>query len=158
MEAIFHSAFFSALFPIAAIPATGVSVPEDLPPQVSTSIGMLFACWSIVIVLGAMFFVFMRAGKKEYAVAILPLLIVPLMHIVSGPVARWFSHFLPLTSVEIRVALDLTAGLISCLLIGVSSRRITASRSRTVFSFFCSGFIIILALVLVINVLMAARV
>ena len=38
---------------------------------------MLFACWAIVIVLVAMFLVFMRAHKKEYAVAIVPLIVLP---------------------------------------------------------------------------------
>ena len=42
------------------------------------SSGMLFACWAIVIVLVAMFLVFMRAHKKEYAVAIVPLIVLPL--------------------------------------------------------------------------------
>lgn len=130
---------------------------EDSTPPPSTSVGMLFACWSIVIVLAAMFFVFMRAHKKEYAVAVLPLVITPLMHICSGVIARWLDGILPLTWVELRVALDLIAALISCLLIGFSSRSIAVRRSRNVFLIFCSGFIIILTLALIINVLSAYR-
>ena len=130
---------------------------EDSTPPPSTSVGMLFACWSIVIVLAAMFFVFMRAHKKEYAVAVLPLVITPLMHICSGVIARWLDGILPLTWVELRVALDLIAALISCLLIGFSSRSIAVRRSRNVFLSFCSGFIIILTLALIINVLSAYR-
>ena len=118
---------------------------------------MLFACWSIVIVLAAMFFVFMRAHKKEYAVAVLPLVITPLMHICSGVIARWLDGILPLTWVELRVALDLIAALISCLLIVFSSRSIAVRRSRNVFLIFCSGFIIILTLALIINILSAYR-
>ena len=130
---------------------------EDTAPPPSTSAGMLFACWSIVIVLAAMFFVFMRAHKREYAVAVLPLVITPLMHICSGVLARWLDGILPLTWVELRVALDLIAALISCLLIGLSSRSIPVRRSRNVFLIFCSGFIIILALALIINVLSTYR-
>ncbi len=130
---------------------------EDSTPPPSTSVGMLFACWSIVIVLAAMFFVFMRAHKKEYAVAVLPLVITPLMHICSGVIARWLDGILPLTWVELRVALDLIAALISCLLIGFSSRSIAVRRSRNVFLIFCSGFIIILTLALIINILSAYR-
>ena len=130
---------------------------EDSTPPPSTSVGMLFACWSIVIVLAAMFFVFMRAHKKEYAVAVLPLVIPPLMHLCSGVIARWLDGILPLTWVELRVALDLIAALISCLLIGFSSRSIAVRRSRNVFLIFCSGFIIILTLALIINILSAYR-
>ena len=130
---------------------------EASTPPPSTSVGMLFACLSIVIVLAAMFFVFMRAHKKEYAVAVLPLVITPLMHICSGVIARWLDGILPLTWVELRVALDLIAALISCLLIGFSSRSIAVRRSRNVFLIFCSGFIIILTLALIINILSAYR-
>ena len=52
------------------------------------SSGMLFACWAIVIVLVAMFLVFMRAHKKEYAVAIVPLIVLPFIHILSNPLAH----------------------------------------------------------------------
>lgn len=49
----------------------------------------LFACWAIVLVLLAMAVVFMRAGKREYAVGILPLILPPAVHIVSGVIARF---------------------------------------------------------------------
>lgn len=138
---------------LLTLTTTALPLAEDTTPPPSTSVGMLFACWSIVIVLAAMFFVFMRARKKEYAVAVLPLVITPLMHICSGVLARWLDGILPLTWVELRIALDLIAALISCLLIGFSSRSIPVRRSRNVFLVFCSGFIIILTLALIINVL-----
>ena len=57
--------------------------------------GCFFACWAIVIVLSLMVLVFLRARKKEYAVAILPLLIAPFVHIFSGLLAKgWIRSFL----------------------------------------------------------------
>ncbi len=121
------------------------------PEKIGTSIGMLFACWAIVIVLVAMALVFLRAGKKEYALAVLPLAITPFVHIFSAVLANALDTVCSLTPVELRVVIDLTGALIACLLIGVSSRYIQGRRSRNLFSVVCSGFIIILTIVLVVN-------
>lgn len=123
----------------------------------NTSSGMLFACWAIVIVMAAMFIVFMRAHKKEYALAIIPLILLPLVHIFSSLLARMLASFLPLTAGELRMAIDVTAGLVSCLLIGLTARHIRGRRTRRIFSLCCSGFLIILTLVLVVNMMMQGR-
>ncbi len=127
----------------------------------NTSSGMLFACWAIVIVMAAMFIVFMRAHKKEYALAIIPLILLPLVHIFSSLLARMLARmlasFLPLTAGELRMAIDVTAGLVSCLLIGLTARHIRGRRTRRIFSLCCSGFLIILTLVLVVNMMMQGR-
>lgn len=127
-------------------------------PQVSNSSGMLFACWSIVVVIVAIFVIFMRAHKKEYALATLPLVIVPLMHIFSAILAKLLDNVIPLQDYEIRVLLDLTAALIACLLLGVSSRPIPEKRTRTGFFICCAGFVIILTIVLIVNIFMDARI
>ena len=122
------------------------------------SSGMLFACWAIVIVLVAMFLVFMRAHKKEYAVAIVPLIVLPFIHILSNPLAHLLDPLLPLTLPELRIAVDMTAGLVSYLLIGLTARHIRERHTRNAFMICCSGFLIILTLVLVVNSLVLVRV
>lgn len=102
----------------------------NIASQASQSGGMLFACWAIVIVLALMFVVFMRAHKKDYALAIIPLVILPLAHIFSRLLANALDNILPLTGVELQVAIDMTAGLVSCLLIGLTGRRIQEKRTR----------------------------
>ncbi len=120
--------------------------------------GMLFACWAIIIVLLAMSFVFLRSGKKDYSVAILPLLITPAANIFSGVLSGLLDKPLPLSSAELRVVIVLTAGLISCLLLGLASRRISGEKTRYIFFWVCAAFVVILTLVLVINELVAVRV
>ena len=132
-------------------------VPPE-PQRGGTHAGMLFACWAIVIVMAAMFVVFMRARKKEYAFAILPLAMTPFGHIFSGIVARWLDPLLPMTAPELRVAIDVVISLIACLLLGVSSLHIREKRNRTLFLVCCSGYIIISTVALVTNVLMIARI
>lgn len=135
------------------LPATVSPTTGDALQPVTTSVGMLFACWAIVIVLLAMFIVFMRAGQKPYALAILPLVIVPFIHIVSGAVARFLDPSLPLTGIQIRAVIDTAAALISCLLVGAMSRGIPQRRVRNGLSVGCSAFVIVLTLVLLISTL-----
>lgn len=120
--------------------------------------GMLFACWAIVLVLLAMSFVFLRSGKKEYSIAILPLLITPFINIFSGLLSRLMDRFLPLSFTELRLTITLTAGLFSCLLLGLAARGISGKRTRLVFFWFCAAFVVVLTLVLVINELISARI
>ncbi|HIW73219.1 MAG TPA: hypothetical protein H9684_02745 [Firmicutes bacterium] len=125
------------------------------PDGANTPASMLFACWAIVIVLWAMVVIFLRAKKKEYAVAILPLLIAPAVHIFSGVAAAWLGAAVALTAGQLRIIIDLTAGLISCLLLGLVSRGIEDRRARNGFFWCCAGFVVILTLVLVTNTLTA---
>ena len=137
---------------VNALPGAGEAAASS---GAKTSTEMLFACWAIVIVLLAMELVFLRARKKEYAVAILPLLITPAVYIVSGVVSGWLSGFLSLAAGQIRVIIDLTAGMVSCLLLGLASRGIAERRTRNAFFWCCAGFVLILTLALVTNTLAA---
>ena len=77
--------------PTEILPSNPLLTGDTLTP-VTTSAGMLFACWAIVIVLLAMFIVFMRARQKSYALAILPLVIVPFIHIISGVIKNYMTR------------------------------------------------------------------
>lgn len=114
--------------------------------------GLLFACWAIVIVLSSMFLVFMRARKREYAYAIIPLVLLPLVHIFSGLLARLLAAVLPFGPSDLRRAIDVTGGLVACLLIGWTARRIQGKRTRMMFAVCCTCFLVILTLVLVVGI------
>ena len=101
----------------------------------------------------AMLVVFMRAEKVNYAVATSPLLIQPLMYVVSGRLAAWAAMVLPLGAVDIRVILNVIAALVACLLLGLTAQRIAEKRARRVFFGCCTGFILLLAVALIINLL-----
>lgn len=127
---------------------------QMLPAAASTAMsGMMFACWSIVIVLVVMMLVFMRSEKNNYAVATGPLLIQPLAYVVSGRLAGWLAMVFPMTAVDLRIIINVVASLIACLLIGFTAQRITEKRSRRAFIICCTGFILLLTLALVINLM-----
>lgn len=133
------------LFPISILKAA--AVPGNWDKK------YIFACWAIVIVLLAAAFAFLRSGRKRYAVAILPLLLVPFVHIFSGVISRFLTNVLPLPIMNLRVLIDCTAGLVSCLLLGLASRSIEDQRTRVGFFWCCAGFVVILTLVLVTNIM-----
>ncbi|HHV50937.1 MAG TPA: hypothetical protein GXX54_04440 [Clostridiales bacterium] len=120
--------------------------------------GMLFASWSIIIVLAAMVFVFLRYGKKEYSIAVLPLFITPLIYIFSGILARAATRFIFYPVQDLRIIITITAGLISCLLLGPASRKLEGARIRKAFFLCCSAFLIILTVVFVVNILNVSKI
>lgn len=128
------------------------NTPMVAASQASMS-GMMFACWSIVIVLVVMLIVFMRAEKVNYAVATSPLLIQPLAYVASGRLASWLEVVLPMPAVDIRIIINVVAALAACLLVSLTAQRITEKRSRRVFIGCCTGFVVLLALALAINLL-----
>ena len=129
------------------------SLESAIPPELTAHHGMLLACWAIVIVICAMAMVFLRARKKEYALAVLPLMLVPLFHILSGILANQLGRFIALTREELRALVDINMALLSCLLLGLASRGIGDKRNRNAFLLCCGGFTIILCWVLVFDIL-----
>ena len=100
----------------------------------------------------------LRYGKKEYSVAVLPLLITPSVYIFSGILARMISQLLPYPAAELRALITIIAGLISCLLLGYSSRRLQGPRIRRAFFLCCAAFLIILTIVFVANILNISKI
>ncbi len=120
---------------------------------VVTATKLLIACWATVIVLAAMALVFWRSKKPHFAVAVLPLIIPPLVHTVSGLLARTIDPSLPFTtSFHIRIVIDLIAAVVACMLIGLSSQLAFKSRkSRTWFVLCCSVFVVIFSSILILS-------
>ena len=71
-------------------------------------------------------------------------------------ISRFLDSLIFLSFTQIRVLIDLTAALFSCLLLGFSSRSIPEKRNRRLFTIFCAGFTILLIWVLVYNTLSAS--
>ena len=120
---------------------------------VETSSKILIACWATVIILAAMAIIFFRGKRRHYGIAILPLMLPPLMHIVSGFSARWLGGLLPFAnSFEIRIVLDMIAAMTACALIGLASTLLYESRKgRALFIVCCAIFIVVFSGILIMN-------
>ena len=123
--------------------------------MVITSKKLLIACWATVIVLIAMALVFWRSKKSNYAVAVLPLVLPPLGHLISGILARGLDLTLPFaSSFQIRIVIDLIAAIAACVLVGVTSQLVYETRKgRTLFALSCSLFIVVFSAILILSTL-----
>ncbi len=120
---------------------------------VETNSKILIACWATVIIVLAMALIFFRGKRRHYGTAILPLILPPLMHIVSGFLSRWLDNLLPFaTSYDIRIVLDLIAAVSACVLIGLASSLLYETRKgRTFFILCCAVFVTAFSGILIMN-------
>ena len=114
---------------------------------------MLVECISIIMVILMVAFIFLRAHRRDYAVTTLPLLVLPLMHILSLVLATRMSGILSLNAQGITVAIDATALVISCTVLGFFSNRISSRKARNAYLVVCGTFVVILTWVFIANTL-----
>lgn len=121
--------------------------------SVQTDSQLLFACWATAVILATMSLVFLRSKKRSYALAVLPLAIPSVMYIISGVLARTLDATLSFaSSFQIRIALDLTAALVACVLIGFASNVLSASkRTRLLFCLCGTAFVVVFSGLLIMS-------
>lgn len=112
---------------------------------------MLVECVAIVLVILLMAFSFLRAKRKDYAFTTLPLLVLPLMHIFSMLLAKPLHGMFSLDAGGIIVAIDATALVASCIILGAVSHRISSKKARSVYLTICGIFVVVLTWVLIAN-------
>ncbi|MEG2174968.1 MAG: hypothetical protein RR135_05745 [Oscillospiraceae bacterium] len=113
---------------------------------------MIFECSAIIVVILLFSFTVMRSGKGwGYSFAVLPLIIIPAMHMVgarlSGPLARLCG----IAPIVAYVFLDVLSLAATGLLLGIISMRIKKPRARVGFLVACGGFSALLTCVLLVR-------
>lgn len=114
---------------------------------------MLVECISIIMVILMVAFIFLRSHRKDYAITTLPLLVLPMMHILSLALSRHLTGMFSLNAQGIMVALDATALVISCTVLGFFSNRIPVRKARNAYLVICGVFVVILTWVLIADTL-----
>lgn len=110
---------------------------------------MLVESLAIFTIFVVMVFVFLRAGKRLYAVSVSPLLVVPLTNILfnaANELLKWkisvVSHMLVL----------IIALAVSVLLIGVFANFFKTKKSKVGYVIICGSFITSLSLIFLYNI------
>lgn len=80
---------------------------------------MVVECISIILIILCTAFIFVRRKKKNHALAVLPLTIVPLLHFIAFCVLEYSFEVLKTNYSYILPAVDITALVLSCILIGL---------------------------------------
>lgn len=116
---------------------------------------MLVEC---LVISGLIFVVamsYMRAKKRNYAFATIPLLILPLANVVSYFVSGGLSGMLPMDKFTVYAAINIISALVSSCLVGVMSSKFSKKATRAAYIFMSLVFNIALAAILTYNMFKA---
>ncbi len=114
---------------------------------------MLAECWAIVLIVLIMSYVFLRMGKQAIALSVLPLVILPLGHIIARRAGILLSQLLPIAAQEGRIFVDVVALVLGVSIIGAIAHKIKDVLFRRMYVFLCGGFSIILACIMISRIL-----
>lgn len=112
---------------------------------------MIAECWTIVAVLVMMSLLLLRREKRAVSLALLPLVIVPLVHISAGPIVRLLIQRITLPFHFLVIAVDGIGLVIACITIGVVGAFVKSKKIRWFYFLTCGGFSVILNWVLLYN-------
>ena len=111
---------------------------------------MLIECFAILILILAIFFLYLRLKKRELALTVLPLIGVPITHILSQLFAFRLSLLLPILPQTVVTVLDIVGLAVSTLLCG-SLSLVYGKRARITYLAIVGIFNGVLTCVLLLN-------
>ena len=113
---------------------------------------MIFECCAIILIIVVMAIIVSREGRKSGWIAgILPLVIVPLGHIIGILVGTHLAKMFGITSTTAHIAVDLAALVVTCLIIGGVSLQIKRRRKRYAYLITCGLYSVLLTCVLIVR-------
>ncbi len=112
---------------------------------------MLIECTAIFLLISAVAMMYVRAKKKDHALATIPLLILPAANILAYTVSDNLSHILPMDEFTAYTAINIVAVVVSSCLVGVMSYKFSKKSTKTVYAAMSLIFNIALAAILVYN-------
>ena len=110
---------------------------------------MVVECVTTAAIILLIAFTFLRAGRTNYAVAALPLALVPAVHVLAGFCAKYFAQLLGARTGIVILCADLLALVVSCILYGVFVNAISSKRSRKTYLICCGAFSLIFTFLLI---------
>ncbi len=114
---------------------------------------MIVECIAIIGVIGLVIFGFLRGGKSDYALAVVPLLFVPFAHAAGELFAAQIAYLTVLESFHIIILFDIIALAISCGMTAYFSTKIESLKNIKMFYGLLFGYLIVLTCVLIYNVI-----
>lgn len=113
---------------------------------------MIFECCAIILIIVVMAVTISREGRKSGWIAgILPLIIVPLGHIIGLFIGAHIAKMFSITVITAHIAVDLAALVATCLIIGGISLQIKRRRKRYAYLITCGLYSVLLTCVLIVR-------
>lgn len=102
----------------------------------------------IVLILGIISIMFVRAHHKKYALATAPLIILPALHALSFLTNDMFHIVL---SAQVRTGIDILGLALAAAMLGICSAKMQSRRSRVGYLLVCGCFTTALAIIFILN-------
>ena len=112
---------------------------------------MITECWAIVVVIVLLSLLLLRQEKRQVGLSLLPLMIVPLAHLMAGPAVQLFISKIQFPFHFLVIAVDVLGLVAACIAIGAVGAFIRNRKIRWLYFFSCGGFSLILSWVLLYN-------
>ncbi len=110
---------------------------------------MVIECSTIVLIIAMISFIFLRTKRTNYALVTLPLITVPLMHLLGQAVVYFMlSKSDYSTQVIALLTCDILGLLVGALLLGIWIHNLPAKKARVSFAMVAATFMVVLSIVL----------
>jgi len=108
------------------------------------------------VITGILFLValsFAASKRKQFALAVIPLILVPAFHLLGYPLSPWIAGLLDTAVWRIYILIDVVGLILSCILLALLSFRIKATRNRALFLVATCTFNVILAMIFIFDLI-----
>lgn len=113
---------------------------------------MTFESYAIIAVILLMAYILSRREKSSgYSIGILPLIIVPAAHATGKTIVGALSDMVSINPSTAWIVIDLTALMLTCLLLGAISVNMKNRSLRVSYLVLCGGFSVILTSIYIIR-------
>ncbi len=111
---------------------------------------MVTECAAIIAIIICIAFIFMRSGHGDYALSVLPLIIVPFVQIIAPFAANIIVGFGLARYIAMTVSvIDIGALALTCVLIIITSVKIKSKKNKTLYIVLMCGYSVVLTCALV---------
>lgn len=110
---------------------------------------MVVESLAIILIIFSVIVVFLRAKKKSYAIAVLPLTFVPFLHLAGFYTRKYLSGMINADSNMILSVIDIIALVFSCIFIGIMSGKIKSKAARNTYIIISGLFLIVLVCIFI---------
>ncbi len=114
---------------------------------------MVVECVAIILVILCTSFVFFRTRRKDYAFAVLPLTIVPFIHLIAYHAVNFSFAALKTNAGKILPMADIIALVLSCIIVGVMSGNIKSKTAKRTYIAISTLFLIALVWIFIYDTL-----
>ncbi len=112
---------------------------------------MVIECISIILIIFLLIFAFLRARRKKYAISMIPLMILPGLHLISYPISYYLHRTFDIAEKQTQNVITVIALIISCIALGIMSSSFNIKKNRIAYIVICGIYTLILALILILK-------